>query len=322
MSDMKPFLKWAGGKSRLALQIASYLPPSSRLVEPFAGSGAVFMGVERQSYLIADVNEDLFHLYGTLRQHGQAFIDECRALFLPENNFVEPFMALREEFNRTIMGDRRRAVIFVYLNRHCFNGLCRYNSTGGFNVPFGRGTPHFPELEMRAFAEKARIADIRCQDFMTTLSEAREGDVVYCDPPYDRLSETASFDAYAKGGFSNAQQKQIADACEGLRQRGIASIISNHATDYTKRLYNGCTEILYHDVRRSIAGNGSRRNKAAELFAVYLPDGCTVPAALQKAMDDQREQQEAAAWRAYDKTKNEAAEPPVEVYVEPFQMAA
>lgn len=277
---MKPFLKWAGGKSRLVPKIAALLPEGSRLIEPFAGSGAVFMGLDKTSYLLADVNADLVDLYVTLRLHKDAFIEECRSLFVAENNRVERFMALRAEFNSTHAGERRRSALFVYLNRHCFNGLCRYNSSGGFNVPYGRSeSPHFPERELVAFAERATRADILCQDFMATLAMARPGDVVYCDPPYVPLTATASFGAYAKGGFSAEQQTQLAYALADLRDRGIPSVVSNHDTPFTRVIYDGA-HLVAHDVRRSISGDGLKRQKASELFAVYLPDGMAMPEGL------------------------------------------
>lgn len=288
---MKPFLKWAGGKSRLVSTIQGLLPPSGRLVEPFMGSGAVFLGVDRAEYLVADVNHDLISLYEVLRERGHEFVEECRALFTPENNEREPFMALRRQFNSLPHGNHERAALFVYLNRHCFNGLCRYNSKGGFNVPFGKSTsPHFPHKEMLGFLAhlKARPTTFRCQGFVETMDEARAGDVVYCDPPYSPLSDTASFDAYAKGGFTEEQHQDLANRCLELAGRGVACIISNHDTKFTRRIYADAL-VVSHDVRRSISGSGASRGKAAELFAVFLPDGMPRPGALVRALEAQAE---------------------------------
>jgi DNA adenine methylase len=161
---MKPFLKWAGNKHQIVRHIRSILdtlPPGSRLIEPFVGSGAVFLNTRYPRYLLSDVNQDLIHLYQTLQSEGQNFIDYCRSFFVPENNTPDRFYELRVTFNTT-QNKTLKAALFLYLNRHCYNGLCRYNAKNGFNVPFGRySKPYFPEQEMWAFYEKSREAVFR-----------------------------------------------------------------------------------------------------------------------------------------------------------------
>lgn len=270
-SVMKPFLKWAGGKSRLAPVIASLLPPSSRLVEPFAGSGAVFMGVERGSYLLGDYNEDLIHLYETLKAEDGAFVRRVEELFVAGNNNVEQYMWLRRAFNALPAGHPERSALFVYLNRHCFNGLCRYNATGGYNVPYGRPkSPQSPSREMGQFARKAARAEFVHGDFKEVLEQVRAGDVVYMDPPYVPLSATASFDAYAKGGFSLAQQADVAREAARLAKAGIPVLVSNHSTEWTRETYRGLGALLKPiEVRRSISANGGKRGEAPELLALF-----------------------------------------------------
>jgi DNA adenine methylase len=176
---MKPFLKWAGGKYRLVDLIKSTLPKGNRLIEPFVGSGALFLNTEYSANLLADSNPDLINLFKFLQKEGQAFIGYCQQLFVPENNTEPAFYKLREEFNAT--NDlRRKAALFVYLNRHCFNGLCRYNSKGGFNVPYGRYTkPALPENEMFYFYEKSQHAIFEVADFITTMEKAKTGEEVF-----------------------------------------------------------------------------------------------------------------------------------------------
>ena len=145
---MKPFLKWAGGKYRIIDKIISALPKKKTLIEPFVGSGAVFLNTEYENYILADTNTDLISLYLILQEHGIEFIRFTESLFSDTNNHEKVFYELRNEFNIT-KDVERKAAIFVYLNRHCFNGLCRYNSKGEFNVPFGRySKPYFPFQEM------------------------------------------------------------------------------------------------------------------------------------------------------------------------------
>jgi len=269
-AGMKPFLKWAGGKYRLLPYIQLALPPGRRLIEPFVGSGAVFLNTSYDAYVLSDINADVIALYRVLSLHGEAFIEDCRRLFIPENNCPEVYYALRDEFNasRDLV---RRAALFVYLNRHGYNGLCRYNAEGRFNVPFGRyKRPYFPEREMRYFCEKARRAEFLCVDFREVMRMAEPGDVVYCDPPYVPLSKTANFRQYAAQGFGEAEQRDLARIAEELADRGIPVLISNHLTPFTERAYRRA-ECRQLQVRRAISCQGARRGYAPEVLALFAP---------------------------------------------------
>ncbi len=164
---MRPIFKWPGGKFKLMQAIAAALPAGERLVEPFAGSGAVFLNTDYPAYLLCDANADLISFFRELSRDAENFLEECRELFR-DGNSKEIYNERRERFNSLSSG-RERSALFLYLNRFCYNGLVRYNSRNRFNVPFGRyGNPYFPETEMRAFAEKTlrrpvefRAADIR-----------------------------------------------------------------------------------------------------------------------------------------------------------------
>jgi len=265
---MKPFLKWAGNKQRILEHIQGALPEGDRLIEPFVGSGAVFLNTEYDRYLLCDSNQDLINLYNTLKKEGETFIRYCKRYFTAANNTEEAYYRLRERFNN-ITDSRQRSALFVYFNRHGYNGLCRYNRKGAFNVPFGRyNKPYFPEKEMRFFRKKSRRAVFRHSDFEDTMDRSRRGDVVYCDPPYVPLSPSASFVAFSPGGFGMDQQAQLAQLAEVLSERGIPVIISNHDTPYTQAKYRGA-DIRTFDVRRFISCNGSRRNMAGELLAIF-----------------------------------------------------
>ena len=209
---MKPFLKWAGGKLRIVDRIKALLPPGQRLVEPFVGSGALFLNTDYAAYLLADANADLINLYQQLQQGGQPFIDYCASFFTAANNDEATFYTLRRHFNQT--GDPlAKAALFVYLNKHCYNGLCRYNGRGEFNVPFGRyKQPYFPAVELAAFQQKAQSATFVVQDFVTTMNAAQPDDVVYCDPPYTPLSATANFTSYSADGFGVAGHRSTGGA--------------------------------------------------------------------------------------------------------------
>lgn len=264
----KPFLKWAGGKFKIIDRIKAELPKGKRLVEPFVGSGAVFLNTDFNDFLLADSNQDLIHLFKYIQKEGVDFADYANKLFIPENNQAEAFYQFRNEFNKTT-DSRRKAALFIYLNRHCFNGLYRCNSKGGYNVPFGRyANPAFPYQDILNFHVKSRKAEFLHQDFLATMDIAEQGDVVYCDPPYAPLSETANFSDYTATGFSQEQQKLLADKAVELSQRGVSVVISNHDTPFTREIYQAA-EIINFDVRRFISSKVNQRNKAPELVACF-----------------------------------------------------
>lgn len=264
-------LKWAGNKTRITGEILSRLPTGKRLVEPFTGSAAVFMQADYPSYLLAEGNADLTSLYSLLKSHGEALIEATRSLFTPDNNQHSRYLALREEFNHSQQA-LRRAALFIYLNRHGYNGLCRYNKKGGFNVPFGSyKSPLFPEEQMRRFMLKAKHAKVVQQDFSLTMQQAKAGDVIYCDPPYLPLSATANFTAYDKNDFSLTQQQQLADLAMACRQRGIPVLISNHDTPLARTLYADA-QITTLQVDRFISCKVGGRGKIGELLALYMPE--------------------------------------------------
>lgn len=265
---MRPFLKWAGGKYRLIERIKEVLPAGQRLVEPFVGSGAVFLNTDYPEYLLSDVNEDLICLYRTLQTGGVDFVEYCATFFVPEHNAKAPFYEFRTLFNETA-DTTLKSALFLYLNRHGFNGLCRYNAKGGFNVPFGRyKRPYFPRKEMLFFQQKSQQATFIVEDFETVMISLEPGDVVYCDPPYVPLSETANFTSYSSGKFGIEQQTKLARLAEQLAQKEIPVIISNHNTPFTKREYQQAA-ISTFQIQRHISCNGENRKKADELLAVF-----------------------------------------------------
>lgn len=273
MKKQRAFLKWAGGKYGLVEDIQRHLPPARKLVEPFVGAGSVFLNTNYDHYLLADINPDLINLYNLLKERPEEYISEAKRWFVAENNRKEAYLDIRAEFNKTddVM---YRSLAFLYMNRFGFNGLCRYNKKGGFNVPFGSyKKPYFPEAELEFFAEKAKKATFVCEGYPETFSRARKGSVVYCDPPYAPLSNTANFTSYAGNGFTLDDQAALADIAErAATERGIPVLISNHDTTLTRRLYHGA-ELNVVKVKRTISRNGSGRNKVDELLALFrAPD--------------------------------------------------
>ncbi|MBK4716075.1 MULTISPECIES: adenine-specific DNA-methyltransferase [Tenebrionibacter/Tenebrionicola group] len=270
MKKNRAFLKWAGGKFPLLEEIKNHLPEGECLVEPFVGAGSVFLNTDYQRYVLADINRDLIELYNIVKLRTDDYIRESRKLFCETSNRAEAYYSLRSEFN-LCRDDFRRAQLFLYLNRHGYNGLCRYNQSGEFNVPFGRyRRPYFPENELYHFAERAQNATFLCQSYADSMSGLAPGAVVYCDPPYAPLSATANFTAYHTNSFSMQQQQHLARLAETLKSEKIPVLISNHDTALTRVWYQQA-KLHVVRVRRSISSNGGTRNKVNELLALYQP---------------------------------------------------
>lgn len=265
---MKSFLKWAGGKYRLSATITQLLPEGERLVEPFVGSGAVFLNSSYASYHLTDANPDLISLYLVLQEEGEAFISYAETFFTEEHNTADVYYHLRDTFNAT--EDRRlKSALFLYLNRHSFNGLCRYNSKGGYNVPFGRyKKPYFPRKEMIYFHEKSQHATFACCDYRETFASLKPGDVVYADPPYDALTTESQTFQYTKNLFTDRDQEELASLAEQAANQGVATLISNHHTPLTERLY-AQAESSFVDVRRRIGAKEETRIEVKEVLALF-----------------------------------------------------
>ncbi len=265
---VRPPLKWAGSKFQILDTIRKYLPSGNRLIEPFVGSGAVFVNTRFDHYLLNDINHDLIDFYRRLQTDGEDFITYARGFFQAKNNTEKAYYRLRDTFNASI-DLRLKAALFLYLNRFGYNGLCRYNSKGKSNVPFGRyKKPYFPQKELELFIEKSRGAVFTCEDFSSVMRQAQTGDIIYCDPPYVPLSTTANFTSYSGNGFAEAEQIRLAELAEEISSQGITVLISNHDTPFTREIYGQARKHRI-DVRRMISCNGSRRGLAKEILAVY-----------------------------------------------------
>ncbi|MDS0026988.1 Dam family site-specific DNA-(adenine-N6)-methyltransferase [Enterobacter kobei] len=265
----RPFLKWAGGKYSLLPELDRLIPAGKRLIEPFVGGGSVFLNVEKhESFLLADVNADLINLYQMLEVDHIRVCSLAKILFERANS-EEAYKELRDDFNNQRMGAPERAAAFLFLNRHCFNGLIRYNREGFFNVGWGKyEAPYFPEIEIKAFKQKSHKCVFLNAGFRRTLALAGEGDVVYCDPPYEPLPGTAGFTNYAAGGFSWADQISLAESCVAAHQRGAKLLISNSTAPRVLELYEQHGFILHHvDARRAISSKGSTRETAKDIVA-------------------------------------------------------
>lgn len=267
---MNTVLKWAGSKSRIMAEINKHLPTGDRLVEPFAGSCAVMMNTEYPAYLVADVNPDLINLYRQIKDFPQQFIIVASRTF-SENKSGESYYEIREMFNHHLgLPLLERAALFLYLNRHGHRGMCRYNQKGNFNIPYGYYTdPYFPLEEIKAFSEKAKRATFICTDFTETLNMLKNGDVIYCDPPYD-----GTFTDYHSGGFGKDKQYELASVLSDVANRHPV-IASNSNTRLVKSLYR---QFDLHQITapRSIGVAAGKGKNAEELVCVSRPCGTAI----------------------------------------------
>ncbi|EOE3463257.1 Dam family site-specific DNA-(adenine-N6)-methyltransferase [Citrobacter freundii] len=268
-SWQRPFLKWAGGKYSILPELDRLIPAGKRLIEPFVGGGSVFLNSEKhESFLLADVNADLINLYQMLEVDHIRVCSLAKILFERANS-EEAYKDLRDEFNNQRMCAPERAAAFLFLNRHCFNGLIRYNRDGFFNVGWGKyEAPYFPEIEIKAFKLKSHKCVFMNADYRRTLALAGENDVVYCDPPYEPLPGTAGFTNYSAGGFTLDDQIALAESCVAAHQRGAKVLISNSTAPRVLDLYDRHGFTIHHvSARRAISSKGSTREVAKDIVA-------------------------------------------------------
>ncbi len=269
-TKQRSFLKWAGGKYSLIDTLSNRLPAGKRLIEPFVGSGSVFLNIDYPSYLVSDINPDLIHLFQIVKTDCHKLIMESKRLFTSQTNTKSCYDHFKSEFN--LSSDAfYRALLFIYLNRHGFNGLCRYNRSGCFNVPFGQiAKPYFPEREIEIFSERSQNVQFKLQSFTDTFTEVRPGDVIYCDPPYVPLSITSKFSSYSVEQFGYKEQLMLTKIAESASRLGNHVLISNHDTSLSKGLYAKATIYEIH-VSRTISCNSKNRKPAMELIAHFEP---------------------------------------------------
>ena len=267
---MSTILKWAGNKSRVMPELLTHLPEGYRLVEPFAGSCAVMMNTDYPAYLVADVNPDLINMYRQIKENAKLFTIIAGNLFR-NNKDKESYYRIRKDFNSCLsLTLLQRAAFFLYLNRHGYRGMCRYNKKGEFNIPYGNyKNPYFPLAEIDAFAWRAQRATFICADYRKTLDMVEAGDVVYCDPPYK-----GTFTDYHTDGFNDDDQHALACMLIGISEHNPV-IASNSDTLFTRSIYRDF-DIAKISVVRSIGVAAGESRLANEIIAVRRPESPAV----------------------------------------------
>lgn len=260
----RPFLKWAGGKSRLIQQYSPYFPREfSRYYEPFLGGGAVFFHLLPRRSFLMDINPELVNVFVCVRDHVDELIERLR--FHRDQHCADYYYELRSQ---QVGNPLERAARLIYLNKTCFNGLYRENSRGHFNVPLGRyKSPPILDTELLYAAARAlQFARITAEPFTAVLHQAKTArDFVYFDPPYHPISPTSNFTAYSRHSFNEADQISLRNTFVELSQRGVKVMLSNSDCPFIRDLYQG---FPMHTIQasRAINSNGSRRGKIPEVL--------------------------------------------------------
>lgn len=271
MNNVKPLVKWAGGKRQLLPHIHAALPDGTprRYYEPFIGGGAVLFSLTPACARVNDLNSEMINLYEVVREG----VDELISLVSTYPNDADFFYQLRavdRDADRfAALSATERAARTLYLNKTCYNGLYRVNSAGQFNAPFGRyKNPTICDADtLRGVHQYFRDNDITFTqgDFAAAVAGAGEGDFVYFDPPYDPVNVTSSFTGYQKGGFDRAEQERLKAVCDDLDARGVKFLLSNSATEFIRELYADFS-IDTVAATRAINSVGSRRGKVDEVL--------------------------------------------------------
>lgn len=265
-----PVVKWVGGKRQLLDEITPRLPKRiTSYCEPFLGGGAVLFAIQPSKAIVNDLNEDLIAVYEVIRDDVDLLIEDLKK----HENDSEYFYAMRDkDRDKEIyqsMSKVERASRLIYLNKTCFNGLFRVNSSGEFNSPFGHyKNPNIVnEPVLRAVNKyfSANSISFFNEDFSVTLDRVGKGSFVYLDPPYDPVSDTSSFTGYNKGGFDRAEQMRLKQCCDELTKRGVKFLLSNSATAFIKDLYKGYN-ISVVQAKRAINADASKRGAIEEVL--------------------------------------------------------
>lgn len=264
-SSVAPFVKWAGGKRQLIPQIRERMPEKyNDYYEPFVGGGAVIFDLLPANALINDINKALINTYRTICNEPDALLKEVNRL---DNDMWEDgkkyYYSIREHYNDKLMRseyDVELAALFVFINKHCFNGLYRVNGKGLFNVPYNNSRRvSVDENVIIATSEYLRGVTIIDGDFEQACKNAKKGDFVFIDSPYAPLNPT-SFESYTKEGFDIESHKRLAKLYDELTARGCYCMLTNHNTELINGLYgNKGYTIDVVSVKRMINSDASNR---------------------------------------------------------------
>lgn len=274
VSNIKSFVKWAGGKNGLINSLISFIPKNfNSYFESFVGGGALFFYLKNLNILnskkiyLNDKNAELINAYKQIKINPNKLLEELE--ILKNNHSKEYFYKIRNldrDFDFYSLSEVFRAARFIYLNKTCFNGLCRYNAKGNFNTPMGsyKNPKIYDKDLIFSVHEVLKNVSITNKDFEVVSLKAKKGDFIYFDPPYYPLNKTSSFVSYTDN-FSANEQIRLYKLFKMLDSEGIKVLQSNSNTDFIKELYKDF-EIIEVISKRAINCKGDKRGKIAELI--------------------------------------------------------
>ena len=271
----KPFVKWAGGKRQLLAQIRERMPREyNRYYEPFIGGGAVVFDLLPENALINDINEALINAYVQIRENVDSFLDNINRIdsAIGEDGKAY-YYSMRNLYNMKLEKmeyDIELAALFVFLNKHCFNGLYRVNSKGLFNVPYNNSKRvSCDEESIRMTSDYLKRVTITTGDFEDACRNAGRGDFVFLDSPYAPLNPT-SFESYTKEGFTLESHERLARLYDELTERGCYCMLTNHNTELIEQLYgNKGYTISVVNVKRMINSDANNRKGQEVIICNY-----------------------------------------------------
>lgn len=267
-SNTVPFVKWAGGKRQMLELLENRMPETfEHYYEPFVGGGAFVLQLQPEKAFINDINRELIHTYTEIRDH----LDPLIVLLSSMDQVTctrEFYCEMRGRYNDKLEKkdyDTEMAALFVYLNKHCFNGLYRVNNKGHFNVPWNQKEQvRSMDIEnIKNISCFLKSVTITCQDFEVSLQTAKKGDFIYFDSPYAPLNPS-SFDSYTKEGFTEEQHRRVAKVFREFSDKGCSCMLTNHNTELIRELYQDFL-IEEFDVRRAI-NSDPRKRKGKEVI--------------------------------------------------------
>lgn len=272
MLKAKPFVKWAGGKRSIIDKLINLAPEDfNTYYEPFVGGGAMLYELQPKKAVINDYNTELMNVYECIKDENK-FANMCSELNKHEAKHSEDYYYEirdldrdKKKFNK--LADYKRAARTIYLNKACFNGLYRVNSKNEFNVPSGKknkvNTYDGPNLGIIHCLLNFNDIKLLSTDFEEAVKNAKKGDFIYFDPPYD--SDTSTFNSYTENGFGKEEQKRLAEVFKDLDKRGCYVMLSNYNTKLIKELYKDFN-FNYVEAQRNIGASSKNRSKVEEVI--------------------------------------------------------
>lgn len=258
---MKSFIKWIGGKQRIAKRIVKLFPDRSSIrkyVEPFVGAGSIYFAYGPNEAMLSDINANLIEAYNAVKSSPDLVYKHLAKH--KEKNTKKYYLKVRSTYNQTKSSDRcSRAAAFIYLNKASFNGIWRVNRCGEFNVPYAhRKKLCFPSYDdLLSYSTLLSSAEILCLDYKEAMKRCGKGDFIYIDPPYPPLNSTSYFTHYSQNRFGLADQKSLAEEVVRSSNKGSHFLMTNASLPIIRDLYRGfkMSEI---DVVRWVRADGKR----------------------------------------------------------------